>query len=107
MNLQTLDFFPWEMIDVLQDESVTRLPSLHFVYALFKEHEYEIVDGYKIIRNYDKGTYIVNPDRDLKNMEIRMTTFFNYWTPNWTGTAGYQPEKEDYLEILTSCEIFS
>lgn len=95
------------MIDVLQDEPVSRSPSLHFVYCLFKEHETEIVDGYKILTDYDKGAYVVNPDQDLQNMEKRMMTFFNYWTPHWTGTSGYRPDKNEYLELLTSSDIFS
>ncbi|XP_023026934.2 extra spindle pole bodies like 1, separase [Leptinotarsa decemlineata] len=103
----TLDCFPWEMIDVLQDESVSRLPSLHFVYCLFKEHQNDIVDGHKVITSYDKGTYIVNPDMDLQSMETRMMNFFNYWTPGWTGTSGYQPSKDEFFELLTSSDIFS
>ncbi|KAG5897816.1 hypothetical protein JTB14_011816 [Gonioctena quinquepunctata] len=102
-----LDCFPWEMIDVLQEESVTRLPSLHFVYCLFKEHENDIVDGHKVITCYDKGAYIVNPDMDLRSMETRMMNFLNYWTPSWTGTSGYQPSKEEFFELLTSSDIFS
>lgn len=104
---QSLDFFPWEMIDVLQDEPVSRLPSFHFSYCLFKEYQGDIVKGYKILTDYDKGTYVVNPDRDLRHMEIRMMTFFNYWTPNWIGTSGYRPGKEEFLEILTSSDIYS
>ncbi|CAH1164034.1 unnamed protein product [Phaedon cochleariae] len=104
---ESLDCFPWEMMDVLQDECITRLPSLHFVYCLFKEHEGEIVNGHKIINDYDKGSYIVNPGMDLKSMETRMMTFFNYWTPNWTGTAGYQPTKDEFFELITSSDIFS
>lgn len=95
------------MIDVLQDEPVSRLPSLHFVYCLFKEHQSDIVNGYKIVTDYHNGTYVVNPDKDLEKMEIRLMSFFNYWAPKWTGTSGYQPEKNEFLEILTSSDIFS
>ncbi|KAJ8912438.1 hypothetical protein NQ315_006105 [Exocentrus adspersus] len=103
----SLDCFPWEMIDILQDEPVSRVPSLQFIYTLFKEHEKDIVNGHKIVLNYDKGAYIVNPDTDLKNMEIRMMNFFNYWTPNWIGTSGYQPDSDEFFELLTSSDIFS
>lgn len=95
------------MIDVLYEEPVSRSPSIHFIYCLFKEHENDIVDGHKILTNPDKGTYIVNPDQNLENMEIRMMTFFNYWTPDWSGTSGYRPEKDEFLEHLVSSDIFS
>ncbi|XP_018575922.1 separin [Anoplophora glabripennis] len=104
---ETLDCFPWEMIDVLNDEPVSRVPSLQFIYTLFKEHEKDIVDGHKIVTDFDKGTYIVNPDMDLINMEIRMMNFFNYWTPNWTGTSGCQLDSTEFFELLTSSDIFS
>ncbi|XP_072381115.1 uncharacterized protein Sse [Diabrotica undecimpunctata] len=103
----SLDYFPWELIDVLEDQPVYRLPSLHFLYCLFKEHENDIVDGYKIVRKYDKGSYVVNPTNDLSAMETRMMAFFNYWLPTWTGVAGKKPSKDEFLEFLTSSEILS
>lgn len=102
-----MDCFPWELIDILHDEPVSRLPSLHFVYCLFKEHQQDIVNGNVIITEHEKGSYIVNPDKDLKSMEIRMMSFFQYWTPEWIGTSGYQPDKEEFFELLTSSNIFS
>ncbi|KAJ8957970.1 hypothetical protein NQ318_001971 [Aromia moschata] len=103
----SLDCFPWEMMDILQNEPISRVPSFHFIYSLFKEHEKTIVDGHKIVSEFERGAYIVNPDMDLKNMEVRMMNFFNYWTPKWTGTSGSQPGGETFFELLTSSEIFS
>lgn len=103
----SLDAFPWEMIDVLEEQPACRLPSLHFLYCLFKEHENEIVDGYKIITDYENGGYVVNPNLDLKKMETRMMSFFNYWTPKWIGSAGYSPTKDHFFDLLTNTEIFS
>lgn len=95
------------MIDVLEEQPACRLPSLHFLYCLFKEHENEIVDGYKIITDYENGGYVVNPNLDLKKMETRMMSFFNYWTPKWIGSAGYSPTKDHFFDLLTNTEIFS
>lgn len=94
-------------MDVLQEHPVSRLPSLHFVYCLFKEHKADIVDGHKIVTDYDKGSYIVNPDKDLQVMEARMMQFYNYWTPDWTGISGYAPDKDEFFELLTSSDIFA
>lgn len=103
----SLDCFPWEMLDVLEDHPSCRLPSLHFLYCLFKEHENDVVDGYKLVKDYDKGAYVVNPSMNLDCMEMRMMAFFNYWTPTWIGFSGYAPSKDEFLELLTSCDIFS
>ena len=54
LNFQALDSIPWEMLDVLEDEPVSRLPSLHFVYFLFKAHEKNIEAGHKVSVIYFK-----------------------------------------------------
>lgn len=43
--LQQLDRIPWEMTPILMRHPVSRVPSLHFVHALYKHHESSIVDG--------------------------------------------------------------
>ncbi|KRT84740.1 Peptidase, partial [Oryctes borbonicus] len=104
---EKLDALPWEMLDVLQDHPVSRMPSLHFTYALFKEHEDSIVDGVKVGVDCQKGNYIINPGLDLKRMEARLQNFFNYWTPNWNGLVGVKPSREEFEELLLNCDIFS
>lgn len=95
------------MVDVLENHPVTRMPSLHFTYALFKEHEDSIENGLKIISNPINGAYIVNPDCDLKQMEARMNSFFHYYWPEWRSVVGEKPTPEQFLDMLTDCDIFS
>lgn len=95
------------MLDVLQDHPVSRMPSLHFTYALFKEHEDSIVNGVKVGVDSKKGKYIINPGLDLKKMEIRLHSFFKYWTPHWNGLVGTIPSCEQFEELLLSSDIFS
>lgn len=95
------------MLDILQDHPVSRMPSLHFTYALFKEHENSISDGIKTNIDYNKGRYIINPDLDLKRMETRLQSFFKYWTPNWNGLVGVTPSCEEFEEMLINSDIFS
>ncbi|CAG9858525.1 unnamed protein product [Phyllotreta striolata] len=104
---EALDAFPWEMLAVLKNQPTSRVPSLHFLYCLYKEHESDIIGGYRIINNYDNGSYVVNPGLDLKKMENRMMSFFNYWTPKWKGVVGVEPKKEEFLDFLTNSSIFS
>lgn len=103
---QKLDFIPWEVVDILQNHPVTRMPSLHFTYSLFKEHESTIINGVKTGISRKNGTYIINPGLDLKLMEKRLTSFFDYWTPDWTGLIGVTPSVEDFQKLLTDYDIF-
>lgn len=95
------------MIDVLENHPATRMSSLHFTYALFKEHEDSIEDGLKIIKNPNNGAYVVNPDSDLKQMELRMASFFQYYWSEWKRLVGVKPTPEQFEELLTGCDIFS
>lgn len=104
---QKLDILPWEMMDILENHPVTRMPSLHFTYALFKEYEDSIIDGMKIINNPENGGYVLNPDSDLRQMEIRMKNFFAYYYPEWKALIGIKPTSEQFEEMLTTCDIFS
>lgn len=81
------------------------MPSLHFTYALYKEHENTIYNGLKHVQA-EKGSYIINPSLDLKKMEKRLCEFFNYWIPNWVGKAGETPSADVFLEYLTDMDIF-
>ncbi|KAI4468246.1 extra spindle poles 1-related [Holotrichia oblita] len=106
-ELIQLDTLPWEMLDVLQDHPVSRMPSLDFTYALFKEHEDSIVDGVKVGIDSRKGKYIINPGLDLKRMEVRLHNFYKYWTPHWNGIVGTAPSCEEFEELLLNSDIFS
>lgn len=93
------------MIDVLADHPISRIPSLHFAYALYKEHEQTIVDGHKQVSS-TVGNYIINPGLDLKKMEIRLKHFFEFWIPQWQGMVGQTPTSDEFSELLTSSDIF-
>lgn len=95
------------MIDIIQDHPVSRMPSFHFTYALFKEHENSIVNGVKTNINPKNGSYIVNPNNDLKQMELRLKSFFDYWAPEWKGVVGKCPTSEEFAQCLTGCDVFS
>lgn len=102
---EQLDCFCWEMMNVLQNHPVSRMPSFHFTYALFKEYEDSIVDGYKQI-SCENGRYIVNPGLNLPQMEVRLKQFFEYWLPDWEGAVGVQPTPDEFEKYLTAGDIF-
>lgn len=93
-------------MELLKHQAVTRLPSLHILYALFNHHKDSIKNGYKIIQRTDElGTFIVNPSLDLNHMEDRMKIFLRYWLPKWKGLYGTKPEVEFFKNALTNYEI--
>lgn len=91
---------------MLLDQPVSRMPSLHIAYALFKEHESTIVDGAKVIADSRKGAYLINPGQDLPVMEKRLDSFISYWCPEWKGLAGVTPSAQEFQDLLTACNIF-
>lgn len=94
------------MISTLRGQPVSRMPSFHLLYALYKTHEDTIVDGYKIISDYNNGKFILNPGLDLKLMERRMKSFFDYWLPEWNGLSGQTPTSTEFLDLVTSAQCF-
>lgn len=91
---------------MLDKKLVTRMPSLHFAYGLYKEHEKSIKNGYKLIKTANNGKYIINPGLDLLDMEKRLCLFFKYWTSNWSGIVGKAPTAEEFKSVLTESDIF-
>lgn len=102
---EQLDCFSWEMTEILKDSPVSRMPSLHFTYALYKEHENTIIGGYKQISSKN-GKYIINPSLDLPKMERRLKQFFEYWLPEWKGLVGVKPTSDQFSECLNGGDIF-
>ncbi|KAJ8684181.1 hypothetical protein QAD02_019973 [Eretmocerus hayati] len=103
---ECLDHISFESMQILGYQPVTRFPSLHIAYALYKQHETTIENGYKIIRKSDLlGTFITNPSLDLPKMEIRIRSFIEYWLPKWEGLYGVKPDLNFFREALTQYHI--
>lgn len=112
------------MMEVLHNQPVSRVPSFHFVYFLYKVHEASIKDGYKVIctftskvlsllsyfqilENYENGKIIMNPDGDLDSMASRMLSFYRYWLPKWDGVYNEKPSHEQFCDLLQKADIFA
>nr|XP_033342266.1 separin isoform X1 [Megalopta genalis] len=101
-----MDYIPFESMEIVNCHPITRFPSLHIVYALFKEHENTIENGCKIIKiKNDMGTCIVNPSNDLPKMEKRLRLFIEYWLPNWKSLYNVEPEVDVFEDALVNHDI--
>ncbi|CAL7940926.1 unnamed protein product [Xylocopa violacea] len=103
---ENMDYIPFESMEILKCHPVTRFPSLHITYALFKEHENTMENGCKIIRvKNDMGMCIVNPSGDLPKMEKRMRLFIEYWLPHWRSCYNIEPQEELFEDALINRDI--
>lgn len=101
-----MDFLPFESMEILKNNPITRFSSLYVAYALFKEHEHTIKDGCKIIKARDNfGTCIVNPSGDLYQMEKRLALFINYWLPKWKSLYNTKPNEDTFIDALVNYDI--
>ncbi|XP_076756318.1 extra spindle pole bodies like 1, separase [Xylocopa sonorina] len=103
---ENMDYIPFESMEILKCHPVTRFPSLHITYALFKEHENTMENGCKIIKvKNDMGMCIVNPSGDLPRMEKRMRLFIEYWLPRWRSCYNIEPQEELFEDALINRDI--
>lgn len=101
-----MDHIPFEVMNILQRHPVTRFPSVHMAYALFKEHEDTIENGCKVIEiGKNNGSFIVNPSGDLPSLEKRMKVFIDYWLPHWKGSYNIEPDEKSFESALTNFDI--
>lgn len=101
-----MDYIAFEAMEIIKNHPVTRFPSLHLAYALFKEHEETIVDGCKVIKaKEDMGICVVNPSGDLDKMEKRMKLFMDFWLPQWKSCYNVQPSEEMFEDALINRDI--
>lgn len=104
---QKLEILPWEMVFTLRDHAVCRVPSVHFLHALYKKEERYVVNGNRVIKLKDQsGYYLINPDRSLNKTERLMTSFISKRLPNWKGITKRPPTDEEYRDAITKHDIF-
>ncbi|XP_014476012.1 PREDICTED: separin [Dinoponera quadriceps] len=100
-----IDYIAFEAMEIIKNHPITRFPSLHIAYALFKEHENTIVDGCKIIQaKEDMGICIVNPSGNLHKMEKRLKLFINFWLPQWKSYYT-EPNEEMFEDALVNHDV--
>lgn len=100
-----MDYVAFEAMEIIRNHPVTRFPSLHVAYALFKEHEDTMVEGCKIIRaKEDMGICMVNPSGDLNKMEKRIKLFMDFWLPQWK-TYNTELNEELFEDALINHDI--
>lgn len=101
---EELDILPFEIVPALQDLSFTRMPSVHFLHALYHIHKNSTVkDGI----NVAKGFYVVNPTKDLPQLNALFKAISeNSSVQKWEGILEAIPKSEEFLKGLQENDVF-
>ncbi|XP_063149037.1 separin [Candoia aspera] len=100
-----LQKLPWENIPCLRNQSVTRLPSLHFLlsYSLMKKYQEETILNHGV--NNSSTFYVLNPHKNLPGTEKMFKEWFQS-EPGWTGVAGEAPSTDQVPLALEERDLY-
>ncbi|KAL9913380.1 separin-like [Glossina fuscipes] len=103
---ERLDHFYWEEINICQE--FTRASSFQSLWRLYYYYRKNIEHGYVKVSITD-GACLINPDKNLSKMELRMSTFFDYWLPHWKKIVARKPTNEEFFKDLLarSCYVYT
>lgn len=96
---------PWEMLSVLRDQPVTRMPSLRMLTLLYQHHSQQMDSVLVQGVNPSNGFYILDPDNNLKRTQDRMKDFLSQ--SGWSGVTGRHPSHTEFKEALGSKDVFT
>eukprot|EP01028_Stygiella_incarcerata_P000870 TRINITY_DN1138_c0_g1_i3.p1 TRINITY_DN1138_c0_g1~~TRINITY_DN1138_c0_g1_i3.p1 ORF type:complete len:2269 (-),score=517.22 TRINITY_DN1138_c0_g1_i3:619-7284(-) len=96
--------FPWESMPFLWQQSISRVPSIHF----FKHMKSNCPKGMKGLKEgIDIGStcYMLNPGGDLTRTQTLFESIFSS-NSQWVGWTGSPPAHEDFIDAVTKHDLF-
>ncbi|KAE8451234.1 hypothetical protein EG329_004398 [Mollisiaceae sp. DMI_Dod_QoI] len=103
---KALHSLPWESLPCMESLAVSRVPSLGClrdrILAQQKSRGVDAADGHYISRS--KGSYILNPEGDLKNTQATFQKSLEI-LDGWQGITNRSPSEEEFKEELVSKDI--
>ncbi|KAF8864117.1 hypothetical protein BDZ45DRAFT_797628 [Acephala macrosclerotiorum] len=104
---KALHSLPWESLPCMDGLAVSRVPSLGClrdrILAQQKPTTVDTAEGHYISRA--KGSYILNPEGDLKNTQTTFQTSLEK-LDGWQGITNRSPLEEEFKEQLVSKDLF-
>ncbi|KAK3602692.1 hypothetical protein CHS0354_017898 [Potamilus streckersoni] len=100
-NVQHL---PWESMAILQNKSVSRLPSMYHLHTqlsfLQTQESSVLIKGVNSRSTY----YVLNPDNNLPNTQITFEGWFEKEL-GWKGVVGRPPTQQEFTEAITAHDL--
>lgn len=96
---------PWEAIPMLAGHPCSRVPSIHYLYALYKTHEKNGNSVAKVGVRNDKVFYIMNPNKDLDKTQKRLEKPFKKLSLG-EGVVGEWPTFPKMQTALSEMDAF-
>jgi hypothetical protein len=94
---KNLHQIPWECLPITEKQSITRMPSIHFLMTLLETSKTKI----------DKSSvyYIVDPDGNLPYTKETLKELFKNQI-GWEGIIGRRPNESEFKKALTEFNLF-
>ncbi|WBW75123.1 separase/separin [Schizosaccharomyces osmophilus] len=93
--------FPWESLPCLQQQSVSRLPSVSVLRNMLNKNfnQQPFVEVHS-----DSGSYVLNPSLDLKHTQDMFEAELS--AAGWKGVVGRSPSNEEFRSMLSEYDFF-
>ncbi|KAI5309250.1 hypothetical protein KEM55_003681 [Ascosphaera atra] len=92
--------FPWESMEFLKGQSISRVPSLSCVTARLAWMQER-----KTSLDREKVSYVLNPGGDLKSTQANFESLFSPM-PGWTGITNRSPSETEFESALKNSDVF-
>ncbi|XP_045102580.1 separin-like isoform X2 [Portunus trituberculatus] len=95
---------PWEMMWVLRNQPITRMPSVRML-ALLYEHHANLADSV-LVQGVDvrKGFYLLDPEGNLPRTQERLKGLLE--ATRWPGITARLPSHQEFSSALVSNDVF-
>ncbi|XP_042874759.1 separin-like isoform X2 [Penaeus japonicus] len=95
---------PWEMMWVMHDQPVTRMPSLRMLVLLYQHHSCRA--NSVLVQGVDssKGFFLVDPDSNLPSTQERVKGPLA--ETGWQGITARRPTHDEFREAISANDLF-
>lgn len=104
---KALHIFPWESLPCMQEQPISRMPSLACLRRLILEQRPPSTspDSSGHFASLSSGSYILNPSADLKTTQSAFLPPLSSQLPSWTSYVSREPTEPEFESCLSSTDI--
>ncbi|KAK4457426.1 Separin [Cladorrhinum samala] len=104
---KALHIFPWESLPCMQEQPISRMPSLACLRRLILEQRpsSSSPDSPGHFASLSSGSYILNPSADLKTTQAAFLPPLSSQLPSWTSYVSREPTEPEFESCLASTDV--